>query len=160
MSQSTHSQFDDKNVRTVTSGRVSMPSRCSLVEPVPDSPLITEHGVISRQLQQFLLSLPRPARETADVLTEETFEKIEQGTITLRELNHYLQEAVFKKNADRFSYELTGVQPTPEQCALLEQLGFMGEARVAPGVEFDTAVVWGGTLAAVESRILFYWIRE
>jgi|GEM_PF-5126138 len=130
------------------------PVNAGVVTPVPDSPLFNSTGLISAELQRFLLTLPRPDREKADPLTVEMYEKIENGNIALRELDRYLQEAVFKKNADKFSYELSGAQPTPEQIELLRKLGFCDEVRVeSPGIKFDTAIIWGGTLAAVEARI-------
>jgi hypothetical protein len=140
MSHGTQNQAPD-NAKTTTTESALMPLRCSLVQPTPNSPLVTSNGAISPLVEQFLFSLPTPPQM--------------QIFSSLRELDDYLQEAVFRKNAGKFSYELKGAQPTPEQCAILEQLGFIGEARVTPGTEFDTAVVWGGTLAAVEGRIQF-----
>jgi hypothetical protein len=133
--------------------RPAAPTNAQVVTPSPESPLFTDEGIVSPKLQQFLLSLPAPDPETADTLSLDTYAKLLAGELNRNEFNTYLQETVFKKNAGKFSYELSGATPTEAQLKLLSELEFRGEVRVEPGTDFDTAIVWGGTLAAVESRI-------
>ena len=76
------------------------------------------------------------------------------STLTLPQVEQYLQAAFFRPNEAKFAYQVAteGELPNERQLAAFGKLGMVDALTVTAGNKYDLGAVFGGLLAAVDAR--------
>lgn len=113
--------------------------------------LFDKHGTPTGLLKDALLALPLVNPHTGRHMVTEL---CEQGLFDHAHVEEMLQNAFFKPNAAKFSFEIASdsVAPSEEQLRVFKKLGLIDAITVPAGQSYDTGVVPGGLLGAIDSR--------
>lgn len=116
--------------------------------------LFSPSGEAQPEFVALLKHLPLIDKDTGVPLVE-TLQR--DGKLDLAEIESVLQRAFYKTNESKFSFEVAsdGAAPSDEQYAAFQKFGLVDEIRIQPGIKYDTGVVFGGLLGAINSRTKF-----
>jgi hypothetical protein len=118
------------------------------------SALFQRNGELQEDFISLLKMLPLSDKSSGTHLVDTLAEKV---ALNIHEIESALQAAFFKPNAALFSFEVAadGGTPSAEQILAFTRFGLIDEIRIQAGAQYDTGVVFGGLLAAIDGRSKF-----
>lgn len=155
LEQTTKSSVDNESTSGNTSEQSKRVDYLQQIEGNIDTSeiLFNREGAPSKQLISALNAFPFKqvdgGRDLGDL--------VEKGELDHPQVEELLQQTFFRPTEAQFSFETAeqGAVPSDEQLSVIKSLGMVGELTVPHGSSYDTGVVFGGLLGAIDSRTNF-----